>query len=188
MIITRTPLRISIGGGGTDLPSYYRKLRRLRHRRGHRTSTSTSAINETFSGGYFLKYSSLEHAAHHRRNPPSPDSGGAAAPRSSRRRSRLSAWRIFPQAPASVRRGRFTVGLAARRARHEAQLRRPACGGGGSRYDRNRHLTGPSRKARSIHRRVTGAWPASNFTKTDKSTSARSTSATAPCMISKSIC
>ena len=23
MIITRTPMRISIGGGGTDLPSYY---------------------------------------------------------------------------------------------------------------------------------------------------------------------
>ena len=23
MIITRTPLRISLGGGGTDLPSYY---------------------------------------------------------------------------------------------------------------------------------------------------------------------
>ncbi len=26
MIITRTPLRISIGGGGTDLPSYYEKF------------------------------------------------------------------------------------------------------------------------------------------------------------------
>jgi hypothetical protein len=25
MIITRTPLRISIGGGGTDLPSYYER-------------------------------------------------------------------------------------------------------------------------------------------------------------------
>jgi D-glycero-alpha-D-manno-heptose-7-phosphate kinase len=26
MIITRTPMRISIGGGGTDLPSYYRQF------------------------------------------------------------------------------------------------------------------------------------------------------------------
>ena len=26
MIITRTPLRISLGGGGTDLPSYYREF------------------------------------------------------------------------------------------------------------------------------------------------------------------
>jgi galactokinase/mevalonate kinase-like predicted kinase len=26
MIIPRTPLRISIGGGGTDLPSYYREF------------------------------------------------------------------------------------------------------------------------------------------------------------------
>ena len=25
MIIVRSPLRISIGGGGTDIPSYYRK-------------------------------------------------------------------------------------------------------------------------------------------------------------------
>ena len=26
MIIVRSPLRISMGGGGTDLPSYYRKF------------------------------------------------------------------------------------------------------------------------------------------------------------------
>src|SRR5581483_7645966 len=26
VIITRSPLRISLGGGGTDLPSYYRKF------------------------------------------------------------------------------------------------------------------------------------------------------------------
>ena len=25
MIITKTPLRITLGGGGTDLPSYYNK-------------------------------------------------------------------------------------------------------------------------------------------------------------------
>jgi len=25
MLITRSPLRVSIGGGGTDLPSYYEK-------------------------------------------------------------------------------------------------------------------------------------------------------------------
>lgn len=61
MIISRTPLRISIGGGGTDLPSYYRKFG------GFVIAAAINkyiyvGINETFSGGYFLKYSSLEHA------------------------------------------------------------------------------------------------------------------------------
>ena len=36
MIITRSPLRITLGGGGTDLPSYYRRARRLPDRRGDR--------------------------------------------------------------------------------------------------------------------------------------------------------
>ena len=26
MIISRSPLRITLGGGGTDLPSYYKKM------------------------------------------------------------------------------------------------------------------------------------------------------------------
>ena len=61
MIITRTPLRISIGGGGTDLPSYYEQFG------GFVIAAAINkhiyvGINETFSGGYFLKYSSLEHA------------------------------------------------------------------------------------------------------------------------------
>jgi D-glycero-alpha-D-manno-heptose-7-phosphate kinase len=61
MIITRTPLRISIGGGGTDLPSYYRQFG------GFVIAAAINkhiyvGINETFSGGYFLKYSSIEHA------------------------------------------------------------------------------------------------------------------------------
>jgi D-glycero-alpha-D-manno-heptose-7-phosphate kinase len=59
VIITRTPLRISIGGGGTDLPSYYRRFG------GFVISAAINkhiyvGINETFSGGYFLKYSALE--------------------------------------------------------------------------------------------------------------------------------
>src|SRR5215469_14182951 len=61
MIISRTPLRISIGGGGTDLPSYYSRFG------GFVIAAAINkhiyvGVNETFSGGYFLKYSSLEHA------------------------------------------------------------------------------------------------------------------------------
>jgi len=59
MIVTRTPLRISIGGGGTDLPSYYR--------RAGGTCISAAidkyvylAVNGTFTKDYLLKYSELE--------------------------------------------------------------------------------------------------------------------------------
>ena len=59
MLITRTPLRISLGGGGTDLPSYYRRCG---------ASVLSAAIskyvyigiNRTFSDDYFLKYSEME--------------------------------------------------------------------------------------------------------------------------------
>lgn len=59
MIITRTPLRISLGGGGTDLPSYYRA---------HGGVVISAAIdkyvyigiNRTFTQDYFIKYSALE--------------------------------------------------------------------------------------------------------------------------------
>jgi D-glycero-alpha-D-manno-heptose-7-phosphate kinase len=59
MIITRTPLRISLGGGGTDLPSYYRRFG------GQVVSAAINryifiAINRTFTEDYFLKYSALE--------------------------------------------------------------------------------------------------------------------------------
>ena len=60
MIITRSPLRISLGGGGTDLPSYYRE---------HGGFLIAAAINKyvyvtvlrPFTEGIFLKYSQLEH-------------------------------------------------------------------------------------------------------------------------------
>jgi D-glycero-alpha-D-manno-heptose-7-phosphate kinase len=59
MLITRTPLRISLGGGGTDLPSYYRQFG------GVVISAAINkyvyiGINRTFTNDYFLKYSELE--------------------------------------------------------------------------------------------------------------------------------
>lgn len=59
MLITRTPLRISLGGGGTDLPSYFRRFG------GVVISAAITkyvyiGINRTFTDDYFLKYSELE--------------------------------------------------------------------------------------------------------------------------------
>src|SRR5881394_2950455 len=62
MIITRSPLRISLGGGGTDLPSYYRE---------HSGFLIAAAIDKyvyinvhrRFVDGFLLKYSHLEEAA-----------------------------------------------------------------------------------------------------------------------------
>ncbi len=60
MIITRTPLRISIGGGGTDLPSYYERFG------GFVISAAIDkyvyiTVNRTFRPGYLLKYAATEH-------------------------------------------------------------------------------------------------------------------------------
>jgi D-glycero-alpha-D-manno-heptose-7-phosphate kinase len=59
MIITRSPLRITLGGGGTDIPSYFRK---------HEGFLISAAINKyvyvnvtrPFTKGIYLKYSKLE--------------------------------------------------------------------------------------------------------------------------------
>jgi D-glycero-alpha-D-manno-heptose-7-phosphate kinase len=60
VIIARSPLRITLGGGGTDLPSYYRE---------HEGFLIAAAIDKyvyvtvmrPFSPGIYLKYSALEH-------------------------------------------------------------------------------------------------------------------------------
>lgn len=62
VIITRAPLRISLGGGGTDLPSFYEMYG------GAVLSAAINkhvfiAINRTFTDDYFLKYSALERTA-----------------------------------------------------------------------------------------------------------------------------
>src|SRR5262245_27999480 len=63
MIITRTPLRITLGGGGTDLPSYYRS-----HGGGFLVAAAITkyvfiAVNHNFDGDLLLKYSSAERVA-----------------------------------------------------------------------------------------------------------------------------
>ena len=60
MITARSPLRITLGGGGTDLPSYYRD---------HEGFLVSAAIDKyvyvnvmrPFAEGIYLKYSQLEH-------------------------------------------------------------------------------------------------------------------------------
>jgi D-glycero-alpha-D-manno-heptose-7-phosphate kinase len=60
MIITRTPLRITLGGGGTDLPAYYRA-----HNGGFLVAAAITkyvfiAVNHNFDGDLLLKYSQVE--------------------------------------------------------------------------------------------------------------------------------
>jgi D-glycero-alpha-D-manno-heptose-7-phosphate kinase len=65
MLIARSPLRISLGGGGTDLPSYYRE---------HGGFLVAGAINKyvyitlhrTFNDELIVKYSKLERITHAR--------------------------------------------------------------------------------------------------------------------------
>jgi len=59
MLITRTPLRVSIGGGGTDLPSYYERFGGFVIA-GAINRYIYVSINRTFTDDYFLKYSALE--------------------------------------------------------------------------------------------------------------------------------
>lgn len=59
MLITRTPLRVSIGGGGTDLPSYYEKYGGFLLT-GAIDKYIFIGLNRIFTGGYVIKYSTLE--------------------------------------------------------------------------------------------------------------------------------
>jgi len=60
VIITRTPLRISLGGGGTDLPSYYRNSEGGFLVAGAIDKYVYIAVNRYFGSDILLKYSSIE--------------------------------------------------------------------------------------------------------------------------------
>src|SRR5262249_23589841 len=62
MITVRSPLRISLGGGGTDLPSYYRDYEGFVVA-GAIDKYVFVTVMRPFSEGIFLKYSKLEHVA-----------------------------------------------------------------------------------------------------------------------------
>ena len=100
MIITRSPLRISLGGGGTDLPSYYRE---------HGGFLIAAAIDkyvyitlhQTFVHELIVKYSKLERVASaERADAPHHPRGHAAAGTSTAATWRLPAWPTSPPAPA----------------------------------------------------------------------------------------
>ena len=104
MIITRSPLRITLGGGGTDLPSYYRE---------HGGFLIAAAIDKyvyvtvmrPFVEGIFLKYSKLEHVERDRRRAASDHSRSDPDARiSGRRRSKSRRLPTSRPAPASARR------------------------------------------------------------------------------------
>jgi len=59
MIISKSPLRLSLGGGGTDLPSYY-KIRGGRLIAGAIDKHVYISIAETFNKRFILKYSKHE--------------------------------------------------------------------------------------------------------------------------------
>jgi D-glycero-alpha-D-manno-heptose-7-phosphate kinase len=63
MIIARSPLRITLGGGGTDLPSYYRQ------REGFLIAAAIDryvyiTIHDTFVDDLIVKYSEMERVGH----------------------------------------------------------------------------------------------------------------------------
>lgn len=60
MIISRTPLRISLGGGGTDLPSYYRQAGGGFLVAAGITKHVFIAVNRNFDDDLLLKYSEIE--------------------------------------------------------------------------------------------------------------------------------
>ena len=62
MIVVRSPLRISLGGGGTDLPSYYRENGGFLIAAAINKYVFVSVMNP-FTDGYILKYSEYENVS-----------------------------------------------------------------------------------------------------------------------------
>ncbi len=185
MIITRTPLRISIGGGGTDLPSYYRRFG------GFVISAAINkhiyvGINETFGGGYFLKYSALENAItlDDIRHPLIRE---ALRMHEVRPPIEVVSMADVPAGTGLGSSGAFTVGLLRAVHAFKRKLRRSGCGGRRGLQDRDRNSAGAGWQTGPVHRGVRRPGLLRVLPRTAKSTSRRSTSATPRSTIWKSV-
>ncbi len=121
MIITRTPLRISLGGGGTDLPSYYREA-------GHGFLIAAAITKYV----YIAVHRNFDDDVHaqvlrgragpegRRRRPPAAAPLPAARPASTAP-SRSRRWPTSRPGPGSVRRDRSPSACSRRCARYRHQ-------------------------------------------------------------------
>ena len=124
MILTRTPLRISIGGGGTDLPSYYRR------QGGTVISAAIDkyvylAVNATFTQRLPAQVLDARAGRAHRGHRPRADPRSARPLRRRRRASRSSASPTSRPAPVSARRARSPSACSARCTRTATSSARP---------------------------------------------------------------
>ena len=154
MIITRSPLRITLGGGGTDLPSYYRE---------HGGFLIAAAIDKyvyvtvmrPFVAGH-LSRSTRSSSTSTRSTKCSIRSSAkrSGCSDSGRRRSRSPRWPTSPPAPASARPGSFTTALLKALYAHRRRLLHPSELARAGLRDRDRPAGRADRQAGSVHRRV----------------------------------
>ena len=155
MIITRSPLRISLGGGGTDLPSYY-------HQHGGFLIAAAIdkyvmiTLHDTFQQELIIRYSRMERVSNVEQieHPIIREALRLLGDRNPTRLELINAWRIFPPAPAWV----LPAVLPRRCCRHCMRGGTPSCstkgraGRTGLPY-RARPAEGTDRQAGSVHRR-----------------------------------
>ena len=103
MIITRSPLRITLGGGGTDLPSYYREHERLPDRRRHRQIRLRDGDAAVHARHLPEVLQARARRAGRRRRSTRSSARRSGCSASGRRRSRSRRWPTFRPAPASAR-------------------------------------------------------------------------------------
>ena len=153
MIITRSPLRITLGGGGTDLPSYYRE---------HGGFLIAAAIDKyvyvtvmrPFAPGIYLKYSKLEHVDDRRRGPPSDHPRGHPAARIQNAADRNHHARRHPRRHGTRIVGQLYDGAAEGAVRPPPPAAASERARGARLRDRDRAAQGADRQAGPIHRGV----------------------------------